>query len=307
MVKHSRFDARALICQPFKYLLRFMRLARWMYVFLFAVACNRSDEDAVPAFIHVDSVGFSTQALQGSNSSSITELWVYSDGDILGVVDTPVSLPLLKTGIQTITVFAGIKNNGMGTSRIRYPFYTTYDTTLSITAGEEYDIKPSYAYVPNVSIDATRNFEAGNTFVESSTNSGSIELINDPLVAASGVRCVRMNLPPGAPLLSYLDETNIALNAGEVAFMEMDYSCNNTFVVGVFTIDGGNSTKVPVLYLTPTQPEGDASPAWNKIYMDLGMIASQYPNTDNFRLYVECISEEAAEPIVFLDDIKILK
>jgi hypothetical protein len=116
-----------------------------------------------------------------------------------------------------------------------------------------------------------------------------------------------MSLPPGAPLLSYLDETNIALNAGEVAFMEMDYSCNNTFVVGVFTIDGGNSTKVPVLYLNPTQPEGDASPAWNKIYMDLGMIASQYPNTDNFRLYVECLSEEAAEPIVFLDDIKILK
>ena len=274
---------------------------------MFAVACNRADHDVLPAFLHANSVDFSTLSLQGSNSSAISELWFYSDGDILGVVDTPVSLPLLKSGTQTISVFAGIKNNGMGTSRIRYPFYTTYDTTLTVVAGEHYEIKPRYSYVSNVLIDATRNFEAGNSFVESSTNSGSIELLNDPELAASGVRCVRMNLPPGAPLLSYLDETNVALNAGEVAFLEMDYSCNNTFVVGVYTIDGSNSTKVPVLYLTPTQAVGNDAPNWNKIYMDLGLVASQYPNINNFRLYVECTSEEAAEPIIFLDDIKIVK
>ncbi len=284
-----------------------MRPARWMYVVLFAVACNRSDVGEMPAFIQTDSITFTTLAFQGSNSSAITELWFYTDGDILGVVDTPVSLPLLKQGLQTITVFPGIKNNGMGTSRIRYPFYTAFDTSLNVTAGESYTIQPHFSYVANASIDATRNFEAGNTFVESSTNGGSIELLNDPALAASGVRCVRMTLPSDAALLSYLDETNIALDAGAVAFLEMDYSCNNTFVVGVFTIEGGNSTKVPVLYLTPTQAEGNDEPQWNKIYMDLGMVASQYPNVDNFRLYVECTAEEATVPMIYMDDIKVVK
>lgn len=284
-----------------------MRSARWMYVVLFAVACNRADLDERPAFIQTDAITFNTLLSQGSNSSAITELWYYSDGDILGVVDTPVSLPLLKEGNQTITIFPGIKNNGMGTSRIRYPFYTAFDTVLNVEMGGVYSLKPHFTYTSNAIVDASRNFEAGNTFVEASTNAGSIELLNDPLLAASGVRCARMSLLPGAALLSYLDESNITLDAGSVAFLEMDYSCNNTFVVGVYSLEGGNSTKVPVLYLTPTQAEGSDLPSWNKIYMDLGMVASQYPNADNFRLYVECTAEEALMPIIYLDDIKVVK
>jgi hypothetical protein len=284
-----------------------MRLARWMYVVIFALACNRSDTSEVPAFIRVDELSFTTSSLQGSNSTAISELWFYADGDILSVVDTPVTLPLLQEGRQLITVFPGIKNNGMGTSRIRYPFYTAFDTTLDIIAGKSYEIYPRFNYVDGAFIDATRNFEAGNSFVAASTNNGIIELLNDPEIAASGVRCVRMKLPAGASLLSYLDETNIALNAGDVAFMEMDYSCNNTFVVGVYVITGSNTSKVPVLYLTPTQEDGTPNPKWNKIYMDLGMIASQNVSADNYRLYVECTSQEASEPVLYLDDIKIVK
>ncbi len=284
-----------------------MRLARWMYVVVFAVGCNRSDDGVLPAFIQVDTFSFTTENLQGSNSNGISELWCYADGNILGVVDTPVSLPLLATGSQTITIFPGIKNNGMGTSRIRYPFYTSYDTTINVVPGETYRLNPRFYYLSSVLIDATRNFEAGNSFAATSSNDGTMELLNDPLLAASGVRCVRMSLPPASGLISYLDENNIALSAGNVAFMEMDYSCNNTFVVGVYVVQDGNSTKLPVLFLTPTQATGLDQPQWNKIYMDLGMIASQYPSADGFRLYVECTREEAAVPLIFIDDIKIVK
>jgi hypothetical protein len=285
----------------------FMRLSRWMYVFVFAVACNRSDVESLPAFIQADSFSFATQTLQGSSSNGISELWCYNDGNILGVVDTPVSLPLLETGPQTITIFPGIKNNGMGTSRIRYPFYTGYDTTINVVRGETYRLNPRFYYLNSALIDASRNFEAGNSFVASSFNDGSMELLNDPLLAASGVRCVRMSLPTASNLISYLDDDNIALTGGDVAFMEMDYSCNNTFVVGVYIVQDGSSTKLPVLFLTPTQTTGADQPEWNKIYMDLGMIASQFPGADGFRLYVECTREEASIPLIFIDDIKIVK
>jgi hypothetical protein len=284
-----------------------MRLARWMYVVVFAVGCNRSDDDVFPAYIQADSFSFTSQSIQGSNSEGISELWCYADGNILGVVDTPVSLPLLQRGSQTITIFPGIKNNGMGTSRIRYPFYTSYDTTINVVPGETYRLNPRFYYLSSALIDATRNFEAGNSFAATSSNDGTMELLNDPLLAASGVRCVRMSLPAASGLISCLDENNIALSAGNVAFMEMDYSCNNTFVVGVYVVQDGNSTKLPVLFLTPTQATGLDQPQWNKIYMDLGMIASQYPSADGFRLYVECTREEAAVPLIFIDDIKIVK
>ncbi len=284
-----------------------MRLARWMYVVVFVVACNPMDDAANPAYISAEPITFTVTASQGSASTAISELWFYTDGDVLGVVDTPVSLPLLKAGPQTISVFAGIKNNGIGTSRIRYPFYQVYDTTLNVVPGAAYSLRPSFSYVPSALIDASRNFEAGNSFVAGSENDGTIELLNEPLLAASGVRCVRMKLPAGAPQLSYLDENNISLTSGDVAFMEMDYSCNNTFIVGMYVVSGGNSTKIPVLYLTPTQDADAEEPRWNKIYMDLGMTASQNVSADYYRLYIECIAQESAQPVIYIDDIKIVK
>ena len=272
------------------------------------VSCSDSHNDAgIPSFVVADSIELNTTIAQGSNSHGISELWYYVDGDITGVVNIPSELPVLKEGLHDITVFAGIKNNGMGTSRIRYPFYSAFDTSLYFKKGETFAITPEFSYLYNAQVDASRNFEAGNPFLESTGNGASVELLNEPSLAASGVRCAKMKLPVGASLLSFVDEANITLTSGDVAFLELDYSCNNTFVVGVYQVTNGFSQKVPVLFLTPTN-EGDGSvPTWNKVYMDLGMVAGQYPNADFYRIYVECTRDEANVPTIYLDDIKVVK
>ena len=273
-----------------------------------AISCKRSDSDLVPAFISVNAYSLQTDpATQGSNSSGITEFWCYTDGDILGVVDTPVSLPLLKQGRQTINVFPGIKNNGMGASRIRYPFYASFDTTLDVVPGQTYTLKPRFRYIDNAVIDATRSFESGNFLTAATGNEGSFELIDQTGFPAYGVRCGRLSLPAGATLLSYLDQTSFSVTSGSVAFLEMDYSCNNTFSVGVYVLQGGTSIKVPELYLKPTQASAEGLPNWNKIYMDLGMVAKQYPNATSYNLFIECTRNEASVPVIYLDDIKIVK
>ncbi len=279
------------------------------FVVSLAISCKRSDSELVPAFISVSEYSFqTTTSSQGSNSTGITDFWCYTDGDILGVVDTPVSLPLLKQGRQTINVFPGIKNNGMGVSRIRYPFYTSFDTTLDIVAGQTYILKPRFRYIDNALVDATRNFESPSAFQEGSVNDGgTFDWFDEPGFPASGIRCGRFTLPSGAGFLSYLDTDYFTVTSGSVAFLEMDYSCNNTFSVGVYVIQGGSSTKVPVLYLTPTQSGAEGPPIWNKIYMDLGMVAKQYPNATSYNLFIECSRNEAALPVIYLDDIKIVK
>jgi hypothetical protein len=270
-------------------------------------SCKRSESDLIPAYITASKHSFQASVSQGSNSAGITELWLYTDGDILGVVDTPVSLPLLKQGRQTITVFAGIKNNGMGVSRIRYPFYASFDTTLDVIAGQSYSLQPRFRYIDNAVLDVTRDFESGDVFTPVTPNNGILYLENQPNLAASGVRCGRFTLPSNGNLLSYRDQTDFSITSGSVAFMEMDYSCNNTFSVGVYVIQGDTPTKVPVLYLTPTQANSDGLPNWDKIYMDLGMVAKQYPNATSYKLYIECSRNEAAVPVIYLDDIKIVK
>jgi hypothetical protein len=283
-----------------------MRLAWCLSFSILLSACNPPEEN-VPAFIDSTTIDVVTTVSQGSNSHGISELWMYVDGNVLGVLDTPVSLPVLEEGNHTVSLYAGIKNNGMGTSRIRYPFYAGFDTTLNFRPGERFTVNPTFRYMESAVIDASRNFEAGNTFVEVSSNQGQIELLNNPDLAAGGVRCARMTLPADAGVLSYVDESNISLNSGEVAFLELDYSCNNTFILGTYVVSNGDSQKVPVLYLTPTNNGDGSQPLWNKVYMDLGMMAAQYPSADYFRLYVECTRSEALIPAIYLDDLKVVK
>ena len=283
-------------------------------VFLFlavslVISCKRSDSDLVPAFISVKDYSLQTDSLtQGSNSSGITEFWCYTDGDILGVVDTPVSLPLLKQGRQTINVFAGIKNNGMGVSRIRYPFYTSFDTTLDVVPGQTYTLMPRFSYIDNALVDATRDFNQPSSFQASPTNDGgTFARIPRPGIPPPNDKYGLFTLPSGASLLSYLDSEDFMITSGSTAFLEMDYSCNNTFSVGVYVDQSGPLTKVPVLYLTPTQSGSEELPNWNKIYMDLGMVAKQYPNATSYNLFIECLRNEATVPVIYLDDIKIVK
>ena len=275
------------------------------------ISCKRSDSDLVPAFISVNSYSLQTDLeTQGSNSSGITEFWCYTDGDILGVVDTPVSLPLLKQGRQTINVFPGIKNNGMGVSRIRYPFYASFDTTIDVVSGQTFALKPRFRYLDNAVIDVTRDFNQSGDFPDESANYGGtfdriLRPATQPLVQNDSYG--RFTLLSNSSLFNYTDAEAFSITSGSVAFLEMDYSCNNTFSVGVYVNQGGTPTKVPVLYLTPTSTSSEGSPSWNKIYMDLGMIAKQYPNATSYNLFIECSSNEASVPVIYLDDIKIVK
>jgi hypothetical protein len=270
------------------------------------VSCKRSDDNLVPAFISVGEYSFQPGPGQGSSSTGLTEFWCYTDGDILGVVDTPVSLPLLKQGRQTINVFAGIKNNGMGVSRIRYPFYTSFDTTLDVVPGNTYRLSPRFSYLASANVNANRNFESGSIFSSAPGNDGGMfNRIEGGGFPSSGSYCGKFTLPSGANLLSFLDEIEFSVTSGSVAFMEMDYSCNNTFSVGVYVLE--NAVKVPILYLTPTQSGSDGFPNWNKIYIDLGMVAKQYPSATDYKLYIECSRNEASVPVIYLDDIKIVK
>jgi hypothetical protein len=212
---------------------------------------------------------------------------------------------VIGSGNQQITIFAGIKNNGIGTTRIRYPFMATYDTVLSLNGLQEYRLNPVFRYAENAQIDDTRNFETGNTFVSGSGNQGSIELIDDSQIAADGNRCVKATMGnPG--FMQFIDNTNLTMDAGNTVFLEMDYSCNNTFGVGVYVQQDGNSAKVPVLYLTPTNENAGSVPTWNKVYIDFGAIAIQYPLADYYRIYFESNANESSSPTFFLDNLKIV-
>lgn len=278
----------------------------WYLSFIVLCSCSIINPDErEPAYLVIGDYDLQVLSGQGADTDGITELWVYANSDILGVYDLPARIPVLNSGNTRIAVFGGIKNNGVSTTRIRYPFYALYDTTLNLEPLKDYNVSPVFNYSEDVVIDATRSFENGNMFQPATAeNQGSAELITNSNIARTGLRCGKFSLSSGESYMQFLDDGNIEITSGVTSFLELDYSCNNTFAVGLYTVQGSSSSKNPMVYITPTN-EGDGSlPVWNKIYLDLGLVASNYPNADYYRIYIECYSNESATPTIYLDNLK---
>lgn len=277
------------------------------FIFCCITSCSLFDsEEQLPTFIRIADFKLASSTGQTIEGDGISELWVYVNGDIVGIYDTVARIPILETGNCDVTVFAGIKNNAMGMNRIRYPFYAAFDTTLNLSPGETLDLNPVFQYVSSAVMDESRDFESGNYFEQGTGNEGAMAVINDPAISIQGNRCGKATLSSSQSHMEFIDGNHLSLTAGNTAFLEMNYSCNNTFSVGLYAVYDGVPRKEPILYLVPTTTNSGDTPAWNKVFIDLGMMASQHVFADYFTIYVESDKLESSTPTVFLDNLKIV-
>ena len=70
-----------------------------------------------PAYIKINDI-----ELNNSSTDKITDAWVYIENQLQGVYELPAKFPVLETGVKEIRIKAGIKNNGISSSRVFYPF-----------------------------------------------------------------------------------------------------------------------------------------------------------------------------------------
>jgi hypothetical protein len=257
-----------------------------------------------PAYLFIPSFTFQTSLNQGTSSEAITEVWVYADDQSLGVYDLPAKIPILDLGTSNIRIFAGIKNNGISNTRIRYPFYAPFDTTLTISAFQIDTIIPHFTYF-NQAVISEKGFESGNFLVQTGTNNGNFSVTNQADQVFEGNRSGWGNIPAGMTRLYYKDDENLNYQSGENVFLEMNYSSNSTFSVGFITTTGGIIAKNVALIINPSASGDGLVPVWKKIYIDFGFVLQQNPTAQFHEFYVEAIpSNSTTEVNLFLDNLK---
>jgi hypothetical protein len=283
---------------------------RLRYVSLFcSVICSCSlidPEEEIPCFVEITNYGLEVNSNQGTDSHKISEHWCSVNDNLLGAYDLPSSIPVLEVGHTKVRLQAGIKNNGIGSTRIRYPFYQPYDTIIHAIAGGAVVITPVFRYFDNLHFDASRNFEAGNFLVSYGSNEGISESTTNQDIVFEGNRSGVILLDGDADYFLFKDINSLDLEAGNTIFLEMNYSCNNTFILGSYVTTGGIAKKTPLITITPTT-SASASPVWNKIYIDLGALALGNPNASGHELYFEGVKSEADNPRIYLDNLKIVR
>jgi hypothetical protein len=76
----------------------FQALKTWKVLLLFIFFTGCVKENAVPAYIYIPAFSLTTKTGEGTTSQKITDAWVYVDGQINGVFQMPITLPVVELG-----------------------------------------------------------------------------------------------------------------------------------------------------------------------------------------------------------------
>lgn len=147
---------------------------------LICVSCQKFDnKQEIPAYIKIDKFNLSTQeVLEGANSTSISDAWVYVDEKLLGVYELPAKIPVLENGLHRLRICPGVKFNGNSDLRGIYPLYTQYDNReADLKIDGILECTPNIEYEKNIDIEFNESFENGNngTLMKSDTAAFKIE------------------------------------------------------------------------------------------------------------------------------------
>jgi hypothetical protein len=268
-------------------------------------ACNEDNlEPGIPAYIKVEHFNLQTNySQQGTNSHKITDVWVFADDQTIGVFELPATIPILKNGAGKLRIEAGIKLNGIKTTRANNPFF-------------EPVIIESYNYIPDsiVTMNPTVTYRAQNVYAwMEDFESGSISIDTTRLLSKANI--VLSPLGEGfegsfSGWVELTTENNIFEAAtfdsfvlpttGNPVFLEMNYKNEYTFSVGIFAQTTSEIIKKEIIYLSPQED-------WNKIYINLTekLLASQ--NAVDFKIFFRTVLPSNMESAnIYLDNIKLM-
>lgn len=271
--------------------------------------CSLMDpEQDIPHYLIVADLAFEPGPDQGTASSNVTDLWVYSATDVIGVFPLPAVVPILPSDAPgtPVTLLAGIRENGISNSRGPYPFYTAVEHGVEGSPGGRDTLAPAIGLVDNVRLIPVEDFENSNVFNTLVGGTGIIRTGEEGAVfegEKSGLIVVNADVPI---VRVRTVEQEYDLVSGPPIFMELDYHCDQSFAIGIYGFRDGNETKHLALVVNPTEEPGDDA-RWNKLYVDLGPTVTAQGVADHFEVYLECILEAGRdEGTVGVDNVRML-
>ena len=270
------------------------RIIYKIFVFLFIfISCEKDDK--IPSYIKVNNVNLNYNQNFGSITENITDVWVYIEDNLQGVYEIPVEFPVIEEGIKNIRVKAGIKANGIASTRIQYPFYSSFLDTINLVKDETIEIFPTFSY--NDAFDAIiEDFENSGTTVDSTISSEiDFTIVNEDENKYAFAEIV-------SPLINFEIATqDLTLpQQGAPVYLELDYKSSTEFLVGMYINYPQDVVKSELVWVTSKQD-------WNKIYINLTQTVSESIGAQSFKVFINMRrNDPSSNEEISLDNIKVL-
>ena len=258
-------------------------------------SCSK-ENDSIPAYVEINTVNLLTDPNFGESTENISDIWFYVDDILQGVYEIPVQFPILEQGTKNIRIRAGVKANGISSTRIQYPFYSSYIDTIELNKDESINISPEFTY-NNAYQAIIEDFESSGTIIDSTLNSEiDFSIITEDQLnyyAYAKIDTPNINFEVSTQDL-------ILPQQGAPVYLEIDYKCSTEFLVGVYVNYSQNVEKKDLIWVTSKED-------WNKIYINLTQTISESIGAVSFKVFVNMrrMGDSNSEEISF-DNVKIL-
>jgi hypothetical protein len=269
-------------------------------------SCEKfSGDQKVPAYLSIDTISITTDyASQGSVSHSITDAWVYVDGIIAGTFQLPARFPVLQEGSHKITILAGIRKNGIASTRTEYPFYNSIERTVKLVPDSTtkltnlqttYKSGTQFLWLEDfenltLSLDTTRRSSVKIKFTDTGTSN-----------TFQGQHSGMAELPTDSDYFEAVTHKAFAISSSSPTYLELNFKTNNMLTVGVYLYSSSTIYDVPIIALFPTEDK------WKKIYIDLSTTITAYSGMSTFRVYFANYKDKNIDKgVILLDNCKLL-
>ncbi len=273
---------------------------------VFAGCKKQNDEDLIPAYIQIDTITLNAGQAQGGPYHKITDAWIFVDSEPLGCFELPCKIPVLKSGKHNILVRAGIKINGIGASRIPYPYYQFYAAdSVDLVKTQTVTLNPVVTYFPDTQFPYLEDFSSGSTsFLEDVAGDTGLVRLNTAPDLLDGA-CGAFIMPPGINSAQVYTTSNLILPGGGAnVYLEFSFKSNYTLYAGLYINNPGEIVVNQIIGLNPSPDR------WNKVYVNLTPEVSSAVNASSFRLFFRVIKtteDSLVDARILLDNIKIVK
>jgi hypothetical protein len=281
---------------------------KYIFASIFFIFCgcglndNISPEPTYLIFKDPKVLGVNTT---GEDTHKITDVWVYSDGQLQGIFPLPAKVPVLSTGNESeILVLAGIRKNGILDEPAFYPFYKAIITNVILEPLKEVNIPITFQYSENCKFDVIADFEQVNLFEFDLDLDGKPGLDLSSEDASAGLKSGKIILEKSSSAVEIASTQlfeKVSLISGN-AYIEMDYKGQAEVGVGLVTYDDLNVAGV-LQYKVVVVPREN----WNKIYVDITDILSS-PRLRSYRLalgFTVPAGKDSGK--IYIDNIKLVR
>jgi len=269
-----------------------MKKIKYFLIVLVLSSCQKENTVDIPTFLKIDNIALD----EGSTTSNITDAWVYVNDQLQGVYELSAKFPVLEEEIQTVRIKAGIKINGIASSRIAYPFYTSYFEDITFTPNETKTITPIVSYLDSTNF-FQEDFEGTGVNIEISAISDTtlLELVDGDNHYGAGILSDSLFI-----FEISTDELKDLPQAGSPVFLELDYKSNTQFLVGVYVNYPQSVIQKDLLWINPKQE-------WNKIYVNLTTTISEGINASSFKVFIGMRRDfEFEKNELYFDNLKVV-